>query len=240
MSSTKRKYLSTILRVRKTRILDTGSSRTTIVSLTQVQRDCLAFKEEQRATNIQQVSARVKDNNAEFTQGSKEATGANATGETTYGIELTAKTRQLLAEAALKVGRASTGYPAVPSTDYGNWDHDNHHLNGADSDDGGETESNAQKCAVWGKSSDNICLTECTLTLGLARFSSSLFQVMSCPPKSPLAMNCLSLDTATFRTPKRLSSIQRHLLGPTDEVSCPTRPSPCVVYQGRLAAMTLL
>ncbi|KAG1849410.1 hypothetical protein F4604DRAFT_1687444 [Suillus subluteus] len=57
--------------------------------------------------------------------------------------ELTAKTRQLLAEAALEVGRASTGDPAVRFTDYGNWDDDNHLLNGADSDNDGETESNA-------------------------------------------------------------------------------------------------
>ena len=58
-------------------------------------------------------------------------------------VELTAKTRQLLAEAALEVGRASTGDPAAPSTNYSNWDHDNYHPNDADSDNDWETESNA-------------------------------------------------------------------------------------------------
>ncbi|KAG0697414.1 hypothetical protein DFH29DRAFT_150908 [Suillus ampliporus] len=117
------KRLSTIPRVRETRILDTGSSRTTKASLTQVQRDRLAFEEEQRATNIHTFSHTYMYHPV----------------LTLIHVELTAKTQQLLAEAALEVGRASTGDPAAPSTDFGNWDYDHHHPNGADSDDDEET-----------------------------------------------------------------------------------------------------
>ncbi|KAG1884158.1 hypothetical protein F4604DRAFT_1920002 [Suillus subluteus] len=127
MTSRKRKRLSTISHVRETRILDTGSSRTTKVSLTQVRRDRLAFEEEQHAASIRTFSHSYLYHSV----------------LARMLAELTAKTRQLLAEAALEVGRASTGDPAVRFTDYGNWDDDNHLPNGADLDNDGETESNA-------------------------------------------------------------------------------------------------
>ncbi|KAG1733412.1 uncharacterized protein EDB91DRAFT_1084465 [Suillus paluster] len=100
MNTGKRKRLSTITRVRETCVLETGSSKTTRATLTQVWRDRLAFEEEQRVANIQ----------------------------------LTAKTRQLLAEAALEAGRTSAR-DSARSPEYENWDHANYDENGAEDDD---------------------------------------------------------------------------------------------------------